>query len=117
MSFPTTLYKAIRLPNGRNVCVDIDHLLETTKVVADVRERDLAMGQGWTDHPLTAMAQLEAEQEALSTASAVRAHDDRRMSERAKAEAAQADQATGFTFVPEVPEKKKRGRPKKMVGT
>jgi len=117
-SLPTTLFMAIRRSDGKNVCVDTDSLRSTTKVVRDLREYEVAIGQGWCDHPLEAMARLEAAQASLSVDAAVRAHDDRRMSEAAQAEADAADAATGFTFVPEVPEApKKRGRPKTRTET
>jgi hypothetical protein len=105
---PTTLFRAIRRSDGRNVCIDTDHLTSTTKVVRDLREYDIAKGQGWVDHPREAMAQLESEQDAVSTAAAVRAYDDRRMSPKALGEADEADRAAGVQHRPMVPEGKKK---------
>jgi hypothetical protein len=105
---PTTLFKAIRRSDGRNVCIDTDHLTSTTKVVRDLREYDIAKGQGWVDHPREAMAQLEAEQDAVSTAAAVRAYDDQHMSPAALEESDAADRAAGVQHQPMVPEGKKK---------
>jgi hypothetical protein len=110
--FATTLFKAIRRTDGKNVCVDADHLGSTTRVVRTPLDYDNAIAQGWVDHPEQAMARLEAEQDATSTDAAVRAYDDRNMSEKALAEAS-AEDSTSVQHKPEVPEAPKKGRTKK----
>ena len=111
--FPTTLYRAMRLPNGKNVCVHADYLPHTSKVVHSAREYDLLVGQGWVDHPVKALERLEAEQEAESTAAAVRAADDLRMSPQALEEAA-AYEATVPGHVVDIPEVVKAPRRTKV---
>jgi len=116
ISLPTTLFRAVRSETGANVCIHVDYLTSTTKVVRDLREYEVAIGQGWCDHPSEAMARLEAAQDAVSTAAAVRAYDDRRLSDSAQAEADAVDRAAGFTHLAEIPEApRKRGRPKKIA--
>lgn len=110
----TTLYKAIRLPDGRYVCVHPDHIQQTSKVVTNEADYLILIGQGWTDHPLTAMAQLEAAEDAISTDAAVRAFDDRHLSESAKAAAEQIESTT-IRHLPEIPEQPKPGKRRKVV--
>jgi hypothetical protein len=108
----TMLFKATRLPNGQNVCVDIHALAATTRIVSTQREYEIAVGQGWSDHPVEAMARLESAQDAVSTDAAIRAYDDQHMSPKALEEAAESDQAGGFRHQPAVPEGPKRRKPK-----
>lgn len=108
--YPTTLFKAVRLQNGKNVCIEADQLHATTKVVRSAGEYEHFVSQGWTDHPQQALDRLEAEQDQASTDAAVRAYDDQHMSEAAKAEAQVVEQAS-VQHIAEIPEgPKKRGR-------
>lgn len=111
-SVPTTLFRALKTPQGRHVCVDTEYLSATTKVVKTEAEYLLAASLGWCDSPQEAMAQLEREQDALSNDAAVRAFDDRHLSEAAKAEAEAVESST-LAHLPEIPAAPKRGRPKK----
>lgn len=113
-SVPTTLYRAVRRPDGRYVCVDAEYLSQTSKVVRTEGDYLIAVGQGWCDHPDEAMARLEAEEEQLSTDAGVRNFDDRHLSENAKAEADEAVSGT-IRHVAEIPVAPKRGRPKKIT--
>jgi len=112
---PTTLFKAIKAPNGKIVCVHPDHLLATTKVVRTLRDYEVAIGQGWAEHPDEALARLEAAEDDISLAAAVSAADDRRMSLPAQAEVADYGSDT-IEHVLEIPEvsKRKPGRPRKV---
>src|SRR5689334_18013409 len=111
----TTVYKALKRPDGRLVCIDLDYLTRTSKVVASQRDYDIALGQGWVDDPQEAMRRLEAKEDAISEAAAVRAYDDRRMSDKAKAES-EAIESTTVRHLTEIPEqpKRPRGRPRKI---
>lgn len=112
--FPTTVYRAIRRPDGRIVCVDVDYLHETTKVVQDRAAYLLATSLGWSDHPTDAMQRKEAEEDQISEDAAVRHFDDRHLSDKAKAEAEEAESHT-IRHLPEIPEAPKKGRPKKSA--
>jgi hypothetical protein len=113
---PTTLYRALRRPDGRYVCIDLDYLTQTTKVVREIGDYYLAKSLGWCDHPSDALARLDAEEEQRANDAAVRNFDDRHLSERARAE---ADEAVSHTIrhvadIPVAP-KRGRGRPKKQI--
>ncbi len=111
----TTVFRALKLSNGKVVCVDAASLTQTTKVVNDQREYDIALGQGWSASPQAAMERFEEEEQALGNAANLRAYDDRRLSPAAQAEAA-AVESTTIRHLPEIPEapKRGRGRPKKV---
>jgi hypothetical protein len=114
--FPTTLYRAIRRPDGRHVCIDVDYLRETTKVVQTRSDWSLAKSLGWYEHPVAAMEALDREEEQLSTDAGVRNFDDRRLTDAAKLEAEEAERHT-IRHLPDVtiPVKRGPGRPKKVV--
>jgi hypothetical protein len=109
---PTTLYKAMRRPDGRYVCVDAEYLTRTSKVVRTEGEYLLARSLGWCDGPQEAMAQLEKEEDEASTNAGIRNFDDRHLSDKAKAE---ADAAVSDTIrhIADIPVAPKKGRPKK----
>jgi hypothetical protein len=111
----TMVYKAVKLDNGKVVCVDVEQLHQTTKVVNNQREYDIALGQGWSVGPQQAMDRFEAEECELGEAAALRAYEDQHMSPAAQAEAAQVD-ATTVRHLAEIPvaPKRGRGRPKKV---
>lgn len=67
---------------------------------------------GWRPSPQEAMDRLKSKERLISDAAAHRAYEDRNMSDAAKAEAAAADAATP-EHVAEVPEARRRGRPRK----
>ena len=108
--YPTTLFKAIRLVTGKNVCIDTEHLHATTKVVKSLGEYEHFIADGWSEHPTEALERLDKAQDEQSTNAAVRAYDDRHLSEAAQAEVAAVEQTTveHLEAIPEGP--KKRGR-------
>lgn len=83
------------------------------RIVNSDREYEEARVDGWRDTPTEALNYLKGLEDDISRAAAERHFDDRRMSEKAKAEAAAVDEATD-QHVAEVPEKKRRGRPRKI---
>jgi hypothetical protein len=110
----TTVFKAKKLANGKVVCIDVDELRETTKVVT-AQDYDLAKSLGWCDSPKEALDRFEAEECQRGEDAAVRAYDDRRLSEQAKSEAERVESTT-VRHIAEIPEApRKRGRPKKLV--
>ncbi len=104
---PTTLYRALKLPNGKVVCVDISVIAQTSKVVRNSDEFYKAVGQGWTDHPDKALEQFEAEEQGVAQAAAERAYLDLRMSEMAQREAATYEKTVPLVHVAEIPEARK----------
>ena len=97
------LYRAMRLPNGKVVCVDVRVLSETTKVVRSSDEYYKALGQGWCEEPNAALEQYEREAETVGNLAAERAYADLRMSESVQREA-EAYEATTPSHVPVIPE-------------
>lgn len=85
------------------------------RIVNDEAEMHRAFEDGWREDPASALAVLEAKDNAKARATAERLYADRNMSEPAKREAAAAVAAVGGEHVPEIPEqpRKKRGRPRK----
>ena len=101
---PTTLYRALKLPNGKVVCVDASVIAQTSKVVRNSDEYYKAVGQGWCDHPTTALERFEAEEAAVGQAAAERAYSDLRMSEPAQREAESYEKTVPLIHVPVIPE-------------
>lgn len=110
----TTLYKAIRLPDGRHVCVHPDHIAQTSKVVTNEADYLILVGQGWVDHPVTAMERLEKSEDEISDNAAIRAFDDRHLSEAAQAEAERVESQT-IRHLPDIPEGVKVPKRRKSV--
>jgi hypothetical protein len=81
------------------------------RVVETEREQTLALEQGWRENPQTATDEETRRQEQVGTAAAERAYADQRLSPRAQAEAAAADQAAGAKHLGEIPERPRRPRP------
>ena len=81
------------------------------KTVNSFEEKMKAREQGWRDNPTEALAYFEEQEKNVGNLAAERAFKDKRMSELAQKEAAEADAATEF-HLPEIPEKRKPGRPK-----
>lgn len=101
--YATTLYRAMKLPNGQVVCADIRVIAQTSKVVRNSDEYYKAVGQGWWDHPDTALEQFEKAEEAVGNAAAERAYSEQFMSRMAQQEAADYEK-TVSAHVPEIPE-------------
>ena len=114
--YATTLFRALKKQNGKVVCVDIEHLAQTTLVVRSGDEYQRALRQGWIDGtPDDAMEAFELEEQKVSNAAAEHAYGVLKMSEPAQREV-EAYEKTTPQHVPEMPEApKKRGRPKKVT--
>lgn len=111
----TTLFKAIKRRDGKLVCIDVDHLSATTKVVASEREYEIAIGQGWAVSPQEAMTRLEEHEDWIATQAAYSASDDKSMSPAAQAEVSHLESHT-LNHVLEIPEApRKRGRFTKKI--
>ena len=127
--YPKMLYKASITPGGQvRVCeVQPDTRVNLMDGAALERERErilrfdagnqltvrdddeykAALNAGWRDNPTDALEHYEARERAIGNAAAERAASDSKMSEKAQAEVAEADQATEF-HLPEIPEKPKK---------
>jgi hypothetical protein len=125
--FPVMVYKAFARDNGKVMCGDPLAAVGDVKGEAFARQcqlsvknkedHDRAIKMGWSTSPDSAIELFEKNQLEISTATAERHYRDQRMSERARAEAFAADEAT-HAHVPDVPEtkvRKKRGRPSKKA--
>lgn len=104
---PTTLYRAMKLPNGQVVCADARVISQTSKVVRSSDEFYKAIGQGWVNHPDTALEVFEAQEAAVGNAAAERAYHDLRMSEAAQREAEAYEKTVPLIHVPVIPEARK----------
>ena len=102
--YPTTLYRALKLPNGLVVCVDATVIHKTSKVVRSSDEYYKAVGQGWCSHPREAIERFELDEQAVSNAAAERAYSDLRMSEPAQREAEAYEKTVPLVHVPVIPE-------------
>jgi hypothetical protein len=86
------------------------------QVVKDERELQMALENGFRESPGEAVEYLVGRQRDEARAAAERLHEDRNMTEAAKAEAVEATRETFAEegrHLPEVPEKRRRGRPRK----
>ena len=113
----TTLYRALKLPNGKVVALDVEHLNATCLVARTPEQFYILIGQGWiSGTPQEAMDAFEAEEQRIGNEAAYRAADDQGMSEAAQQEAADYEKTVPLAHVPVIPEqvKKPRGRPKKV---
>jgi hypothetical protein len=106
---PVTLFRAMKLPNGKVVCIDAAVLTATTKIVRSSHEYYTAIGQGWCDEPADALERFEQEEQAIGQLAAERAASDLKLSALAQEEAA-AYEATTSAHVPAVPEAPRRRR-------
>lgn len=125
--FPKMLYMAKQRPDGKisvGESAALDHIFgrpggaeqfsaTCQRLVKSEGEYRQAQEEGWRDTHAEAMAYHEKLHKFVSDAAAHRLHEDRNMSEAAKAEAAAAD-AESFDHVPEIPEKRGVGRPRKQ---
>ena len=101
---PTTLYRAVKLPNGQVVCADARVIASTSKVVRSSDEYYKLVGQGWCDHPDKALEMFEQAEQTVSNMAAVRAFEDLRMSEMAQREAEAYEKTVSLQHVPVIPE-------------
>lgn len=113
--YPKMLYKAQRLPNNQFACmVQAPHPYNFEKpeqfnqavlmvesfnrtcyrTVRDESEERVAFGQGWRFTAADALAQHEAEEQAIGNAAAEAAHAAQRMTEKAREELKAADATT-----------------------
>lgn len=85
------------------------------RIVNSKEEAEAAYRDGWRPHPKEAVDFMNGLDDDIAKAAAYRAYEDRNMSEKAKAEIAQAEAESDGMHVAEVVEKPKarRGRPRK----
>lgn len=122
--FPMMLYKAFAYENGQVMCGhplaavgDVKGEAFARRCQLSVKNKDeleRARKLGWTDSPDAAIIKYEREQRTIADETAERHYRDQRMSEQARAEASAADDAT-HEHVPDVPVRRKRGRPAKKT--
>lgn len=94
-------------------CQAAAHFTESCqRIVNSEEEEKRAMEEGWRATPQGAMEWRESLEKAIGQAAAERNYRDRSMGEKAKEEAAQVEAET-FGHVAEIPEAKRRGRPRK----
>lgn len=120
--FPKMVYKARRPDHGGPILAidprDERFSEQNCKTVGNEQEERHALEHGWRASPAEAVAHAVALEDAVATAAAERQNADKRLGERARAEAAAVDDASS-EHVPEVtPQavaevKKRRGRPPK----
>lgn len=113
--YPQMVYRANRKPTGGPFIV-IDPMNEqwsmaNCKTVGNEQEEKRAIDEGWRPSPDEAIAYANRFEDEIALAAAHRAHEDKRLSEKAQAEAKAADEATA-DHLPEIPEKRKPGRPR-----
>lgn len=120
--YPRMLFKARKRPTGGGFIVidpfDEQWSAQNCRTVQDEAEERRAIGEGWSLDTEAAKAKAEEEEYGVSRATAERMDAERRMSEKARAEAALVDASTS-EHVPEItPEavaavKRGPGRPRK----
>jgi hypothetical protein len=104
--FPLMIYRATRPPNGGK-----DPILEH-HIVNDAQEEQNMRSRGFVRGPDHAVQMLEQQERELATAAAERAYQDKRMSEKAQAEAATVDDSTisHVGAIPETPIRRRQPR-------
>jgi hypothetical protein len=104
--FPKMLYRAESAMGGVRI--------SGCKIVGDESSERLACGQGWSVTQEQAIAAVAAQELELAKLAANRVHNEKWMSDKAKAEAREADEST-MQHLPAIPEtpKKRMGRPPK----
>jgi len=123
--FPRMLYMARKRPDGVMSIGESDDTLFGNRpgaaeaftgtcqiTVQTESEMNKYMELGWRPTPAEAIERYQAKEKYISDAAAHRAYEDRNMSDAAKAEAA-AVEAEHAEHVAEVPEVRRRGRPRK----
>lgn len=108
--YPKMLFQADSFDGGPRI--------SGTKIVHHAEGEALALGQGWCLTQEAAIAAVGARHLMNAKLAAERAHNERWMSEGARAEAQAIDEAT-IQHVPMIPETpiRRRGRPKKEETT
>lgn len=104
--YPKMLYRAESAFGGVRIA--------GCKVVGDESEQRIACGQGWSVTQEAAIERVAAQELEFAKLAANRVHNEKWMSDKAKAEALEADEST-MRHLPSVPEtpKKRVGRPAK----
>lgn len=82
-------------------------------IVNDESEQQKALESGCRFTPQEAVDFVLERDKSIATAAAERAYSDTKMSEAAQREAAEAEEQSDGQHLPEIPEKRKRGRPRK----
>lgn len=82
------------------------------KIVHNVRELEIAIADGWAEHPDEAVRRQEEREKAVFTATAHRTYEDRNLTGPALQEAQEAIAAAGGEHVPEIVEKPRSRRQK-----
>ena len=120
--YPLMVFKAFERENGKVMCGDPLAAVGDSEgeafsrscqlIVRNDEERDKAVKAGWSLGPDKAVEKFEHDMRSIAEVTAQRHFAEQGIGDLAKAEAKQADDAT-HRQVPEVPEKRKRGRPRK----
>ena len=120
--YPLMVFKAFERDNGKVMCGDPLAAVGDSEgeafsrscqlIVRNDEERDKAVKAGWSLGPDKAVEKFEHDMRSIAEVTAQRHFAEQGIGDLAKAEAKQADDAT-HRQVPEVPEKRKRGRPRK----
>ena len=120
--YPLMVFKAFERDNGKVMCGDPLAAVGDSEgeafsrscqlIVRNDEERDKAVKAGWSIGPDKAIEKYEHDMRSIAEVTAQRHFAEQGSSDLAKTEAKQADDAT-HRQVPEVPEKRKRGRPRK----
>ena len=120
--YPLMVFKAFERDNGKVMCGDPLAAVGDSEgeafsrscqlIVRNDEERDKAVKAGWSIGPDKAIEKYEHDMRSIAEVTAQRHFAEQGIGDLAKAEATQADDAT-HRQVPEVPEKRKRGRPRK----
>lgn len=95
--YPKAVYRAESAEGGPRICA--------MKSVKDESDERIAVGQGWRPRQEDALALVEENQRELARLAANRAHNDKWMSEAARAEAQAADESTlqHLAAIPDTP--------------
>lgn len=92
--FPKMIYRGESADGGPRIA--------GCKIVANDADERMALGSGWSVTQEAALAQVTAQQLEFAKLAANRAHNDRWMSDKAKAEARAIDETT-MEHLPEIP--------------
>jgi hypothetical protein len=114
--YPRMLYRARRRDDGQLMVIDPTNeqwSRGSYAIAHNEHELEKLMGQGWRKTQQEALEYAHGLEEDISDAAAHRAYEDRNMSDKAKVESVQVEEASGL-HVPEIPQKKRRGRPPKI---
>jgi len=104
--YPKRMYLAERSPMGALIFSDVQD------AESETQERNF-VSRGFAAGQAAAVAALEEREQALAVGAAHRAYEDRGLTDKARREAEEADEATD-QHLAEIPEKPRRGRPRKI---